>query len=608
MEPADLRQFLSRTAPFSYLDGGGLNTLVKGLTVFYCPAEDTVEIPPDQLLIVRSGTFSLLDSQQHRHAQLQEGDCAGHEALLGAEDGSKQLVCDEDGLIFWLDGAVFRECVQHNPHFAGYFEGLARRTLHQYRGPENAERFTQKVGDVIKPVKVVIAPDKTIQEAAALMTQNRVSSLLVEEGHKLVGILTDRDLRSRVLAQGLGGDTLVREVMSGSPRCIDKNAFVFEAVQKMSQHNVHHLPVLDRGNSYSMITLTDVVRAQQNHPVYVIGDIHRQKDVDGLRNCARQTRPLLEELARQQVPAHEVAHVITTITDALTQRLLYLARQQLGEPPYAYCWLAFGSQARMDQSINADQDNALLLAEEPTGDAVDYFAQLADFVCHGLAQCGIRLCPGNIMASNPDLRLGLAGWKRKFSHFIQSPDPESVLASSIFFDLRGIDGDLSLLVPLQQHIHQTTRHNDLFFFHLANAALERTPPLSMLRNFVLEQGDDGEKGVDLKKRGISIITDLVRVYAIANGVDEVNTRQRLQQLMQQKVLEPNDGQNLLDAFDVIAQLRWQKHQQQLAQTALPNNLLDPAQLHTLQREQLKDSFLVVSKAQTAMKNHFCRNL
>lgn len=608
MAPADIQNFLKRTAPFSYLDAAALGAVLKATTVFYCAAEDRVVLAHDQLLIVRSGTFSLLDEHQHRHTQLQEGDCAGHEQLLGTEGGAHSAICEEDGLILWLKAEAFRECIQANPHFAGYFEGLARRALHQYRAPTDGQRVTQRVGDVITDLKVITAPDQSIRDAAMLMTEKRVSSLLVEHDGRLVGIITDRDLRSRVLARGLDGTTPVHAIMSPSPQVIERNAFVFEAVQLMSQHNIHHLPVMDRGAGYGMITLTDVVRAQQNHPVYVIGNIHRQTTLEGLRHCTHQTQPLLEELGRQQVPAYEVAQIITTITDALTQRLLRLAEEQFGKAPCDFCWLAFGSQARLDQSINADQDNALLLAEEPEGDVGNYFARLADFVCGGLAYCGIRLCPGDIMASNPELRLSLGGWQRKFSHFIQSPDPTSVLGSSIFFDLRAIAGNLSLVAPLRQHIHHIARNNDLFFFHLAKGALERTPPLSMLRNFVLEQHADGEIGVDLKKRGMSIITDIVRVYAIAGAVEAVNTRQRIKQLVQQNHLEARDGQNLVDAFDVITQLRWHKHLQQLIRKNAPDNLLNPDLLHALQRQQLKDSFLVISKAQMALKTRFCRNM
>ncbi|WP_449360497.1 DUF294 nucleotidyltransferase-like domain-containing protein [Alishewanella longhuensis] len=125
-----------------------------------------------------------------------------------------------------------------------------------------------------------------------------------------------------------------------------------------------------------------------------MGEIHRQTSIDGLEQCSLQINNLAQTLGKQQVPAHEAGHIITTITDALTQRLIKLAQQALGPAPCVFTWLCFGSQARMDQSINADQDNALLLEREPTADIADYFERLADFVCQGLARCGITLCPG----------------------------------------------------------------------------------------------------------------------------------------------------------------------------------------------------------------------
>src|SRR5690606_3941584 len=181
-------------------------------------------------------------------------------------------------------------------------------------------------------------------------------------------------------------------------------------------------------------------------------------------------------LSKQQVPAYEAGHIITTVTDALTQRLIYLAQQQLGEPPCVFSWLAFGSQARMDQSLNADQDNALLLEKEPLGEIGDYFSALAEFVCQGLAQCGITLCSGNIMATNSELRLSLKGWSGRFARWIATPTPDALLKASIFFDLRVIDGSKGLFNALQQDILQRTAEAPLFLYPLAQAALQRTAP------------------------------------------------------------------------------------------------------------------------------------
>ncbi len=261
----------------------------------------------------------------------------------------------------------------------------------------------------------------------------------------------------------------------------------------------------------------------------------------------------------------------------------------------------------MDQSVNADQDNALLLEKEPVGAVADYFAALGDFVCQGLARCGIMLCPGNIMASNSALRLSLKGWSGQFAKWISTPTPDALLKSSIFFDLRLIDGSKGLFNALQQDILART-NQPLFLRLLAQNTLQRTAPLSFLKNFILEHDGKHKKGLDLKKRGISLITDIVRVYALSAGISEVNTRQRLVQLAASHIMDNRDTQNLSDAFDVLAQLRWDKHQHDLIQGHDVSNLLDPAVLSGLQRHQLKDCFAVINAAQSSLKLRFCRDI
>lgn len=608
MEISEVIKFLAKTTPFHHLASAELAPLARAIGVVYYQAKEAVPTETRRLLIVRTGVFSLYSDQQQLLATLQEGDFYGYQLLLTDLTDADQLICEEDGLVYWLDGDAFHQLRHQYKNVELYFQRLFSRRLHQYKEQSQQSRFTLKVADVIKPRKIGLSPAHSVQQAALLMTEHRVSSLLVEQDQKLLGILTDRDLRSRVLAQALPASTPVVDVMTRQPHTIDRQAYLFEAVQLMSRHNIHHLPVLDAGSPCSMITATDIIRAQQDHPVYLIGEIHRQHSVEGLEQCSLHVAELAQTMYRQQVPAHEASHIITTVTDALTQRLVQLAQLELGAAPCVFSWLAFGSQGRMDQSLNADQDNALLLEKEPEGAVGDYFSRLADFVCQGLAQCGIRLCPGNIMASNPELRLSLKGWSARFARWIATPTPQALLSASIFFDLRVIEGSRGLFNALQQDILARTRQNELFLMHLTKTALERTAPLGFLKNFILEQDGKQKKGLDLKKRGISLITDLARVYALSAGISEVNTRQRLQQLSRAQVMDAKDVQNLLDAFDVLSQLRWEKHAAELAQSHDVTNLLDPVSLSSLQRHQLKDCFAVINQAQSSARYRFCRDM
>lgn len=606
MEVTEVSKFLARTTPFDQLDSAQLAELALQLSVYYCQAGESVEIAQERLLIIRTGIFALYSDQQQLLTKLEEGDFYGYQLLLTGLADNDQLVCEEDGLLFWLPADAFHQLRYQYKNIDIFFQRLFGRRLHQYK-EQQSSRFTLKVSDIVQARKVSISGEHSVQQAAQLMTEKRVSSLLVEQDERLTGILTDRDLRTRVLAANLPATTPVQQVMTPKPHTIDKHAYLFEAVQLMSRFNIHHLPVLEQGLSFSMITATDIIRSQQDHPVYLIGEIHRQASIDGLEQCALQINNLALVMGKQQVPAHEAGHIITTITDALTQRLIKLAQQELGPAPCVFSWLCFGSQARMDQSINADQDNALLLEKEPNGIVGDYFAKLADFVCQGLARCGIKLCPGNIMASNPELRMSLKGWSGKFAKWISSPSPDAILKASIFFDMRVVEGSKGLFNALQQDILARTNHA-LFLMQLTQTSLQRTAPLSFLRNFILEHDGKQKKGLDLKKRGISLITDIVRVYALANGITEVNTRQRLQQLAAIGVIDSKESQNLSDAFDVLAQLRWDKHLHDIAQGHDASNLLDPAVLSGLQRHQLKDSFAVINNAQSSVKHRFCKEM
>lgn len=606
MEVTEVSKFLARTTPFDQLDSAQLAELALQLSVYYCQAGENVEIAHERLLIIRTGIFALYSDQQQLLTKLEEGDFYGYQLLLTGLADNDQLVCEEDGLLFWLPADAFHQLRYQYKNIDIFFQRLFGRRLHQYK-EQQSSRFTLKVSDIVQARKVSISGEHSVQQAAQLMTEKRVSSLLVEQDERLTGILTDRDLRTRVLAANLPATTPVQQVMTPKPHTIDKHAYLFEAVQLMSRFNIHHLPVLEQGLSFSMITATDIIRSQQDHPVYLIGEIHRQASIDGLEQCALQINNLALVMGKQQVPAHEAGHIITTITDALTQRLIKLAQQELGPAPCVFSWLCFGSQARMDQSINADQDNALLLEKEPSGIVGDYFAKLADFVCQGLARCGIKLCPGNIMASNPELRMSLKGWSGKFAKWISSPSPDAILKASIFFDMRVVEGSKGLFNALQQDILARTNHA-LFLMQLTQTSLQRTAPLSFLRNFILEHDGKQKKGLDLKKRGISLITDIVRVYALANGITEVNTRQRLQHLAAIGVIDSKESQNLSDAFDVLAQLRWDKHLHDIAQGHDASNLLDPAVLSGLQRHQLKDSFAVINNAQSSVKHRFCKEM
>ena len=459
--------------------------------------------------------------------------------------------------------------------------------------------LTTPLREVVSGSVMPLPSTATIRQAVAQMSQANISCLVVADAGEVVGIFTDRDIRSRVVAAGADLEAPLATVMSKRPFTITTNQYAFQALLLMSQHNIHHLPVLDDGQLVGVVSTTDLMQLQATTPVYLAGDIWRQPDVAGLVAVSRRLPQLVARLVTADAKAEDVGRVVSIVSDALTQRLLQLAEATLGPPPVPYAWLAFGSQARQEQTAHSDQDNGLLLddAFQPGHDS--YFAALARFVCDGLNACGYIYCPGQVMATNPLWRQPLHVWRNYFANWLHEPSPEALLHTCIFFDLRHLFGAADLSATLLADVVGQSQQNGRFLGNMAKNALDFQPPVGFWRRLHLDEGK-----IDLKRRGLFPIIELVRVYALAYGVTAVNTHDRLNALLPTPAFVKQDVHNLNDALEFIAYVRLRHQGQQLAARQLADNLLDPAELSKFDLEHLKAAFAIVQQAQNILSQRY----
>ncbi|CAN0190592.1 unnamed protein product, partial [Chrysoparadoxa australica] len=253
---------------------------------------------------------------------------------------------------------------------------------------------------------------------------------------------------------------------------------------------------------------------------------------------------------------HEVVtRLITDIADTATRRLLTLAEGELGAPPVPYLWAACGSQGRQEQTGVSDQDNVLILHDDFTEDMRPYFADLARIVTDGLNTCGYVYCPGDMMASKPRWCQPLRVWRKYFNGWIAKPVPEAQMLASVMFDLRPIGGTVALFDKLQDQTLAKAAKNSIFVAHMISNSLKHTPPLGLLRGFATIRSGEHKNQLDLKHNGVVPVVDLGRVYALQGSLTPVNTRARLETAMGAGVLSQSGGQDLLDAYDLIADTR-----------------------------------------------------
>lgn len=611
IELLEIRDHLQRFPPFAALPEDSLDAIARQVEVAYFKAGTDILLygaAIHELHYVRSGAVEIYRRNGELYNRLSEGDIFGQAGLLRSNKVRFPARAIEDSLIYFIPATLFAQLCEEHDGFAEFVEaeGQSRLKSAVESQGQASELIQLKVRKLISRQPVCVSLDTPVQQAAQLMTEQSVSSLVIVEGDApgaaMVGILTDRDLRTRVLAAGLESSTAVSQVMTPEPFTVQADDSVFDAMLCMLRHNIHHLPVVQRRRPIGLINLSDIIRYESQSSLYLVNSIFNQPDVAGLQSLLADLRGTFVRMVNEQATAHMVGSAMAGIGRAFTQRLLELAEQQLGPPPVPYCFMVAGSMARDEQLLVTDQDNALVLDDRFDPAQHDaYFAALAQFVSDGLAACGYSYCKGGIMASNAQWRQPLSVWRDYFSQWIEQPKAQTLLHSCIFFDLDGVYGEIELVENLKDLLAQKASSNPAFLAALARNALNRTPPLGFFRTFVMETDGQQKHIINLKGRGTAPLTDLIRVHALACGSKAQNSLERLDAIGKTKLLQPEAISQLRYALEFLSLVRARHQAMAAADGAQPNNYIEPEKVSASDRHNLKEAFGVLSNAQKFLR-------
>jgi CBS domain-containing protein len=611
IELLEIRDHLQRFPHFDALPEDSLDAIARQVEVAYFKAGSDILLYGAQiheLHYVRSGAVEIYRRNGELYNRLSEGDIFGQAGLLRSNKVRFPARAIEDSLIYFIPGELFGQLCEAHDSFADFVEAEGQSRLKSaVESQGQASELTQlKVRKLISRQPVCVPLHTSVQQAAQVMTEQSVSSLVITDGEAagaaMVGILTDRDLRTRVLATGLDSAAPVSQVMSPDPITIQADDSVFEAMLSMLRHNIHHLPVVQRRRPLGLINLSDIIRYESHSSLYLVNSIFNQANVAGLQNLLADLRGTYVRMVNDNATAQMIGSAMSGIGRAFTQRLLELAEQQLGPPPVPYCFMVAGSLARDEQLLVTDQDNALVLDDRFDPAQHDaYFAALAQFVSDGLAACGYSYCKGGIMASNPQWRQPLRVWRDYFQQWIDQPNPQTLLNSCIFFDLDGVHGERELVENLQDLLAQKASSNPAFLAALARNALNRTPPLGFFRTFVMESDGQQKNIINLKGRGSAPLTDLIRVHALACGSKAQNSLERLDAIAQTKLLQPEAISQLRYALEFLSLVRIRHQARAIEEGREPNNYIEPEKVSASERHNLKEAFQVLSNAQKFLR-------
>lgn len=564
--------------------------LAAGTPIF--AAGDTL----DGLFVLVSGQVGLYGDLQDREPLVLLGprDAFGMRGLLSDGRARASAAAATDVQLLVLPAGRFRSLVAAHPSIRRFFEQHPRMAA-----PADSIATT-RVAALMTADPVTVPADTPVIQAARLMDEHRISSLLVRTGDRPVGILTLRDISGRVVAAGRDTAIPVSEVMTPDPITLPADALGSDVLHTMVERRISHVPVTGpTGAVVGIISQTDLTRFQAETSADLIGELATAPDGPALAAITARIPDLLARLVEAGHRHEVVTRLITDIADAVTRRLLVLAEATLGPAPIPYLWLACGSQGRREQTGTSDQDNCLFLDDAFTDAHDPYFAALAAFVSDGLNACGYVYCPGGMMATNPRWRQPVRVWRRYFRGWIETPDPMSQMLASVMFDLRPISGATHLHEGVQTETLEASLRNSIFVAHMVSNAQKHAPPLGLLGGLTTLRSGEHRDTLDLKHNGVVPIVDLGRVYALRGRLTAVNTRARLEAARATGIVSETGGLDLIDAYDLIAETRLEHQARQARDGDTPDNFMRPASLSAFERSRLKGAFAIVRRMQQA---------
>lgn len=605
---------LRRHAPFDAMAEAPLRQLLAGAEQCYFAPGERICAPEDgevrALYIVKSGLvsahqgFAELD-RPGQGWQYESGDCFPIAALMKGRAVTSRYQAEDDVFAWRVDAGLVHAVAAQSPELAAHLSARVLQLIQladraQARGAQAAalaeQRLEQPLGQLMRTQLLTVSPETPLELALRAMAQRRVGSVLVaDRQQRLLGLLSRDDVLERVTLPQRSLQTPIERVMSPPLHTLTVTHSAQDAALLMSRHTLRQVPVLDAGGRLAGIVSERDLFAHSRMSVQRVGsELRVAASVVELVDTAPRIRELARQLGQQGVAARTLTGLIAHLHDLFTERLVQLHAETLGLDLGQAAWMAFGSEGRGEQTVATDQDNGLVFAG-PAAERPRWLA-LGDAVCSSLAQAGVPLCKGGVMASQPDCCRSVDEWRQAFSHWLLQGTPQDLLRVSIFFDARAVAGQLALAQPLRELARGPAQPR--FLRLMAENALLREPPLSW--RGALDADEQG--GIDLKLRGSALFVEAARLLALATGCGALGTRERLLQAGELLGVAAPEREGWAAAFDFLQGLRLR---QQLAD-ASSGNWVSLGALNDLDRRTLRVSLRVLQRLQERIRLDYLR--
>ena len=573
--------FLKNFPPFSFLQQKELETISSQISIIYKEKNSIIfaenEDTHDSFYVVHKGVVALKTRQFNDILDMcDEGDVFGLRPLIANENYQMGAVAYEESILYAIPITVFRPYALENKAVGNFLiESFASNTLQPYSKSHRSKLYGDELDSDAKlldlqPIKyskklISCSEITSAAEIAEIMTKKNVGAVLVLKNTLPIGIITDKDLRNKVVTGKYPITAFASEIMTTPVVTYPKKLTVTQAQIALMKSDISHLCITKDGTVNSkavgILSKHDVMVSLGNNPSVLIKAIKRTKKAKKLKSIRASIMILLQGYIEQNIPLMLTSKIITELNDACIKQIIEISLTKMNTPPpVKFAWLALGSQGRSEQLLQTDQDNALIYEDVPNKELKEatkkYFTELAIHINKGLFEIGYDYCPAEMMASNPKWCLSLQEWKETVFHWITNTGKNEVLLSFIFFDYSLSYGDSKLSNSLSDYIFETIKANPVFYAHLVSGALQSPSPTGFFREFLLEEDGVNKDFFDIKKRALMPLADAARVLILFHSVKSIsNTVLRFEKLAE---LEPENGELYLacaNAYKVLLKFR-----------------------------------------------------
>ncbi len=614
--------FFSQHAPFDRMQREHLLWMLERMQLAYYAKDEVIAAPQQgeskRFFVIKQGLVRgarIASTAQDAVLELHEGECFPVGALLAQRAVTSEYRAEEDVFCFELSAQHFQELIELSVVFkdfctrriAALFEQSAQAMQAQLSQVSSEQQpLSSTLASIIRTAPVTCLADTSIRAALQMMHDAHLGSMIVTDAaHHPLGIFTLRDLLERVVLADLSTDLPISRVMSSQPVTLPPTALAYEAAMVMAREGFRHVLVAEQdGTLRGIVSERDLFSLQRVGLRQLSTSLRQAGDIATLIALSKDIRELTHNMMAQGVAAEQITQLISTLNDLLTARIIELeclasGLQQPGACQTEICWLALGSEGRLEQTFYTDQDNGIIFSV-PHGETADGMRErllpLARRINEALDSCGFPLCKGEIMASNPRWCLSREEWQKTFSDWIDHGSPEDLLNASIFFDFRSLYGNAALAESLRAWLSKKVASTPRFLHQMAANALRNRPPLGIVRDFVVDQ----QQALDIKLNGTTPFVDAARIFSLACGSTATNTVQRLRDIARPLHLGTVEIEGWIEAFYFLQTMRLLHQYECSKQGVAMNNHINPKQLNDLDRRILKEAFRQSRKMQSRL--------